>query len=131
MSKAVSKYKAINLDGQSAPVNGMRKVNGGNATLGFLALTILRIITLMMLMRISFGWEEQQLCGTLVRVTTMTPEAQEKACLPLSGTRARWYTHITCLPYSCWRSPWDFPNCRSVRKAVSAVMTGAASRLVI
>ena len=99
MPKAVFRCKAIDLNDQSAPVNGMRKVNGGNAALGFLALTILRIITLMMLMRISFGWEEQQLCGTLVRVTTMTPEAQEKACLPLSGTRARWYTHITCLPY--------------------------------
>ena len=22
-----------------------------------------------------------------------------EVCLPLSGTRARWYTHITCLPY--------------------------------
>ena len=55
MPKAVFKCKAIDLNDQSAPVNGMRKVNGGNATLGFLALTILRIITLMMLMRISFG----------------------------------------------------------------------------
>ena len=99
MPKAVFKCKTIDLNDQSAPVNGMRKVNGGNAALGFLALTILRIITLTMLMRISLGWEEQQLCGTLLRVTTMTPAAQVKACLPLFGTRARWYTHITCLPY--------------------------------
>ena len=99
MSKAVFKCRAINLNGQSAPVNGMRKVNGGNATLGFLALTILRIITLTMLMRISLGWEEQQLCGTLLRVTTMTPAAQVKACSPLFGIQARWYTHITYLPY--------------------------------
>ena len=55
MPKAVFKCKAIDLNDQSAPVNGMRKVNGGNATLGFLALTILRIITLTMLMRISLG----------------------------------------------------------------------------
>ena len=75
MSGAVSKYKAINLDGQSAPVNGMRKVNGGSATLGFLALTILKIITLTMPMRTDPGWGEQQFCGILLRVTTMTPPA--------------------------------------------------------